>query len=1827
MNTQGHPSGNSNYWHHLDRAFQRLAAGDFPGAEEAYFSAVELREASPVRVFLTESMGDRLRRMLRRGPDQVPGIDLAGRWERRSGRLRDDFLEQADHVVREGLRLAGLRPEEEAAANQPVLERALFLVSRSRLFPAEDRSAVPLLKGLFRTAQATGRPFAHDLVRHDLPLTEEDRLWLAAKGGSMLEAFIEQENLQAGSSEAREWALAVLQLLRREYFGSSGRLEAERCWLEAISADRLLGQPASCVALYRQFLDHEVHPGPRVDEARLRILEILANVDELHLPVPRYGEALAVLEQGLTTGDQSLEIRRRHALDCVDYRRPGKGRRSRESLAWASVGLEEDGSLAIVLWWDDQPRDMAFWRPGTGTDDLDAFLANCDRRIVGWSQEVVHSVGEHWVQPCGRCSVQGFVAALLEPWLPSVGLQSEVLLRLALAETGPWRRDWVPRLGHLHLAPPRDSAGKGGWERRPGHQALLAGLLVLAIRSRLERSDPSLRAGIREVGRRGDGAAEFLYELVSLRKPGTLALDATFSPWTLPLLWTRPDPWGREHEADDHASAAVDVQLQPDLGRHDLALVATGSPGPILEAWGGDSAKWRVVWDTPARGGHLADLAGRVLGPVTLIPRGGMVHDLGAALAKLEELIAEAQQGDPETTALLPIFHWCRLVECHNGDLHDYCDVRIRTNCDIELYSVYNQEIEDMEQVPVEAGGKDGWSQQYRQRARKSGLLAGPWQMLNRAPGVLDARWGVFDGSDASWVFLDSAAVHRGLLAAGAVDVRDLHVLLCSRGHRHLSLLLGSAWMTDALEDYLGYLLRAFGQAYRLILQDRRLPVLKLVDQGLRPDARLLRKEALAQQVAWIRDQAETRDLTVLLPVPADPGRAFWRDVAAGALEGTLSGVDFLAPEAVDSGGVIDGGGVLVLPVLPGLGAFAVSPDSPGDACRWHELDAEREWAFEAALARCALDLAGYMAGPWREVAVLDVRWWHMLWGRSYRSEEGLPEGEPWSFSTARRISGAVDAQPLQLGTGSVTRRQETETEEVVGRWLAAHGDEPVARTPGPGIDGTASTREGAVTLAYGPDAQTWESWADRISLAREQGQLGAWMLMVADSCDESWRGVIAGDFAPGCSVPGPGGFSGPPAVLVWATPRQLAAASLLQALRDHPPVVIHVQDLDSWLPDADDERHTEAAALQGILRNTRSRVILHAERLSAPWAAFLRELLGERFEIAGTAPVIPGEAQGRDGSGAPPSAAVSPAAVGGSGQARLRRLLTGLRPLLTAERGHDPGPSGLASAYELMPLSYLAWLSGLSVPEVAFGIRLLRWSLKVGGVPLPAVAEAGDVRSETGAASGHGQTHAVLIRRRFAELEHDLDGLERNLGLLLPLWLQGLGPGMRGWIDLEHPRAEVAEAELVLLDSFLGLGGGDSGCEAFVYRCPSGALNSNSRWVGCDATAAPVMRELLGNLGRFKLRLQEMMDAAVETPGGFLFDTGLRRPGIRERRFLALGSALGAWRWMGPAGDEVVSLVDLLALADVAAGQGHEQAWGLCARLMESRTQAESGRAPRTDSLTVSAKAPRSPLRGLRNLLGGKGMADQELARNVAAVARVVGTDQPGLIVLTGASGTGRHEALVRGMIEAADGTGNSSEVRVFCPDAAVAAQVSLEFLHLGSDVAYALEIPEEGAVLSGRVGRLRPTVPGRVIVLCEAQRFPSELRYKISQLGREGRLLVTVDPWASEESWEDLFLTVPRPEQVVSCTFQRRLARKLWSQVVGLFPHDKRLAAGGALRAGGVLKAEYAANLDQCLGRLFADFEVGDPDTMLRVMVGVRSDLDHLGSSLADHGWAVVP
>jgi hypothetical protein len=299
--------------------------------------------------------------------------------------------------------LAELRPEDDAETNQPILEAALFLVGRSTIFPHEPASAVPLLKGLFRTAGKSCRPFDVQLIRHDIPLTEEDRLWLARKGPAILDEFVGADELEPGSPESETWVHIILQLLHPQYFGSTGRLEEERAWLEAVTTDRLLCRPEESVELYRRYLEVNPEPGPRPDEARVRLLELLANVDGLHFPVPRYALALGSMQAaGLAEGSR-LSERFQAALRRIEYRRPDPAPGA-EGHAWATVGLEAEGRVIVVFWWQDQPRDVAFWSPGDDPAPLIEFLEPCGPRLVATDNEVGHAVGEAWPEapPPGR---------------------------------------------------------------------------------------------------------------------------------------------------------------------------------------------------------------------------------------------------------------------------------------------------------------------------------------------------------------------------------------------------------------------------------------------------------------------------------------------------------------------------------------------------------------------------------------------------------------------------------------------------------------------------------------------------------------------------------------------------------------------------------------------------------------------------------------------------------------------------------------------------------------------------------------------------------------------------------------------------------------------------------------------------------------------------------------------------------------------------------------------------------------------------------------------------------------------------------------------------------------------------------------------------------------------------------------------------------------------------------------------------------------------------------------------------------------------------------
>ncbi len=1811
-----------NYWKILSAAEEALAKGDFAGSEYLFHDASGRRDSSPGRVFFSEKLSDGLKGLLRkttRGDERKS--ESPGRWSRRTFHFKSRFLAQGENTVREGVRVAQLRPEDDPATNQPVLEAALFLVARSSIFQEEPSSAVPLLKGLFRTACRTAKPFDFNLVRHDLPLTEEDRLWLAGKGGELFDVFIEQEVLVPGSPEAGEWARVVLQLLEPRYFGSAGRLEEERSWIEAVTADRLLGRAAASVELYRAYLGVGSISGPRNDEARVRLLELLGNTDAEHFPVPRYDEAVAALSpEGLSPGSVLLS-RCDFARACIDYRRPLSGRNEDHSGAWASLALEPDGCVTIVFWWDDEPRDVAYWRQGESTGPLDEFLAPCQGRVVAYDEAVRPFVSAVWGEAPAPWTVREFMGAVMESRLPEHGLDQETLLGLCLAETGPWRTGWDPAAGHPELEPPRSSSLLETWEEGPAAGALVAGLSWLAVRNRVISGDPALRAGIGELARRGDPASKFIYSFITMDSHGDSGLDAAFQPWTLPLLWTRPDPFGWTTSGVSgrgEMSTSSDHGIRLDLGRNDLAIVSTGDPTSVLAAWGDGSQKWRVVLDRLDRLESLAQVAQGVIGPVTLIPPAGTVHSLGAALEFLESLLTDVR---PEQDALLPLFHWLRLVETHNGDLLDFRQVRPRPSGLFPLYDRYAEVIGilDREEPRLDPEGHLGtWAGQFSQRVRKAGLVAGPVDHLAVTPERLDSLWGVFEGSDASWVFLDSAAIHWTLLRRGGIGIQEVHALLHSRGRRHLSLLTGSVWLPSELEALLGSWLGVFGNPYCLSLTDGRPPALHLADKGIQPEAQVLAPEALASQATWLdRAFVESGGGFVQLPVEGRAA-AFWNSVSSGEVALAGRNWNFIPPVSAEPHESPRGGGMLAVPSLASLEIEAM-PVARSDArADWARADTERGTFFSWRRQVCSLEIAAYLAGPWETVAILDTRWWRLLL-------MGIPSGA--ATDQAGRLMDLPGSDPR--GRYPVDGR----ILSLVDDWLATRSaDSPPTRPPTSSGEGPVTPTKG-VNLLLGDESATLRKIMNRVTEAWERGRVEEWILLVADAAPPGAADMVAGAGMAGISIWAGGSGDQVPSPLVWVEPEDFGDPGLGAFLKAHPPTIVVAGDVADWTPGPDREAQETALALRSILDCGAETVLLHTSLLTDSWVRFLVSACGAKL-MAG----------GMEDSSVPTQSTV-PTPEGpclDCGQARdaaevVRRLdalmprLRGLSsPMVDGEDGPDDSPPR-PPGRQLLSLVWLGYLAGVTATDLAEGVRLLRWAARLAGDSL---SSAGSERSvEPHQSIGH----TLIIPRRFVDMEKALEQLERNLGVMLPLWLGGGSPGNLNWVDLENPPARIDDTELNLLDCFLMWNGSQDESETddpprahsgLIYSCPRGLLHSTQRLVGCDLPFGEVLQDLGKRLRLFRARIEEVMGGALETGEGFLVETGLTDLRAEEKSFLGLGAALGFWRWIGPPCHGAIHLVDLLTLADSRTVRDRSHGWELVRSEAVVRYPGlgmeNSGARALESSGVVSGRG----LRSFRSLMAGGAEKRDDLDLVVARVADLAqGEDSASLLVLKGVFGSGRHEALGRGLLKAGLAAGNIPEITVFCPDEAVAAMVCREFVRLGLsgplDIRVSRVDDARSETPSARTSLADPSAA--LVVMCEAQRFDPETRYRIAQTGRGRRLIMTVDPAATLEPWEHLFLTTPRTSDIVDLPGQRRSARKLWSEVRRLVPPEYQ---NGSVqrRDKGVLISDYAANLDQCLSRVVHEHQAGKLMAPLRMTAPMPGDLEYLGSSIRDRGWLAV-
>jgi hypothetical protein len=143
--------------------------------------------------------------------------------------------------------------------------------------------------------------------------------------------------------------------------------------------------------------------------------------------------------------------------------------------------------------------------------------------------------------------------------------------------------------------------------------------------------------------------------------------------------------------------------------------------------------------------------------------------------------------------------------------------------------------------------------------------------------------------------------------------------------------------------------------------------------------------------------------------------------------------------------------------------------------------------------------------------------------------------------------------------------------------------------------------------------------------------------------------------------------------------------------------------------------------------------------------------------------------------------------------------------------------------------------------------------------------------------------------------------------------------------------------------------------------------------------------------------------------------------------------------------------------------------------------------------------------------------------------------------------------------------------------------------------------------------------------MVIAMAPRFPREVAYRLQELAREGQLLLTVDPDELEGTWEDLFLTTPRQDEVTRLRTQVLQAQQPWRVTRPLArAADTEERAQRPER--GLVVSRRAGTLDECASAVAAAVGSGRIGELVSVTAPMAEDVQLLARALADRGWATV-
>jgi len=1154
------------YWRVFKEASQALEQGSFALAEKQYLESVRLREQSPTTVFITESVLGKVSAMFKKKSTDKSAL---GKWEL----AKASFLKLFNQSGIASIDLIISDADTNQFTQTSIMSEALFLVSGSTLYEENFISVAELLKIAFNTTLQTEKLVDLSNLPEGLDIIASDRMELARIA---IEILTDSPAL-AGEVTGRRRALTLgkfaQSILDDSLFPAGTIFDSDRLFYCAKLSDLVEDDSRYSAELYCRYLSTVDNWNQDSLNASLRAMVIFANIDKQYMHVPDYSAARSVPSP--TGLDINYNTTRKEIRDTIRDRAGDKN-----GIFWASVTLEQ-GRWVFVIWSRSVPVDVISWAHPEDDQRLIEYLAKCEDRII---------CRDGTGGPVSTKPLVSFLTALCEKDIPAAGITPEFLT----VQAENMHRQ-IQSTSSKSVKHPAFNDTKETFADR----AVEAGYLWLGCINRIRTTHAAFRLGLHQMARRGDQASLFLQqfldpELIETEEWPSLALAER----DLPDLFSR------------YQVESVPQLVNAELASQEAAVISTGKPLDVLAAWSDSRSRLRVVIDCYQKLLDTTSVLAEKPGLITWLPENASVYSYEESMQLLVGLISV----NAEELNLLPIFHWSRIIETHNGDLADFVVARPRTSGVIPFYEDYLERIQDLTLVPLSDSNIENiWVREMIDRLEDSTSVIGVAGLLDQDVILNDMRWGCASSS-VDWVFLDSSVIHWQMYETSKLLPVKYHRQLSARNSTHLSLLTTAHFLRQDLIKQISDWIVPYGENFTMAINDQVPPVLKLAVMGIVPDATVGIGSIASSLLSYVGNESSNVRPNLVIGPRAGPLAECLSAVLPG-FDGESSSTSLISQNELWADNYVVNNLQFIVPKLTSLDIDISESKVTEAQQQWYFGDQKRFLLLEEMRIACALEVNALLARSNCNLDIADSRWWRRF--KLFASDGYyLPVPADAAAVCAGPSAVLYDLPAIKIAEQKKRRKlwptKAQHDDSLVGaarQWLLSQGwidNQGMGTLPGllapPGADLPENWNRKRARFAIGKQDNFWYRELLGVTQQREIGNLSEWLLYVSESAPPFGAAVLDCLPATGLSIISESEYSGYCPAIIWATPTQLVSSNNREKLLSMKPTSIYMSDIRQWLPPQPIAGARAGQALHHLLKYPDCRITAVASTLPEPW-------------------------------------------------------------------------------------------------------------------------------------------------------------------------------------------------------------------------------------------------------------------------------------------------------------------------------------------------------------------------------------------------------------------------------------------------------------------------------------------------------------------------------------------------------------------------------------------------------------------------------------------------